>query len=130
MPNRPSGEGPLPPCSSQVHPHQPQVLISGSFLPLGLCICSSHFTLTHILWLFSHSAHSHPSTQRLPLQTGFSGLATLFEIAVTPHTPMTLSHHSVFPSIPCVKVLVTQSCPTHCDPNDYSPPGSSVHGIL
>ena len=29
-----------------------------------------------------------------------------------------------------VKVLVAQSCPTLCDPTDYSPPGSSVHGIL
>ena len=29
-----------------------------------------------------------------------------------------------------VKVLVTQSCPTLCNPMDYSPPGSSVHGIL
>ena len=27
-------------------------------------------------------------------------------------------------------VLITQSCPTLCDPMDYSPPGSSVHGIL
>ena len=27
-------------------------------------------------------------------------------------------------------VLVTQSYPTLCDPMDYSPPGSSVHGIL
>ena len=26
--------------------------------------------------------------------------------------------------------LVTQSCPTLCDPIDCSPPGSSVHGIL
>ena len=25
--------------------------------------------------------------------------------------------------------LVTQLCPTLCDPMDYSPPGSSVHGI-
>ena len=25
--------------------------------------------------------------------------------------------------------LVAQSCPTHCDPTDYSLPGSSVHGI-
>ena len=25
---------------------------------------------------------------------------------------------------------VTQSCPTLCDPMDYSPPGFSVHGIL
>ena len=29
-----------------------------------------------------------------------------------------------------VKVLVTQLCPSHCDPMDCSPPGSSVHGIL
>ena len=29
-----------------------------------------------------------------------------------------------------VKVLVAQSCPTVCDPIDYSLPGSSVHGIL
>ena len=27
-------------------------------------------------------------------------------------------------------VLITQSCPTLCDPMDYSLPGSSVHGIL
>ena len=29
-----------------------------------------------------------------------------------------------------VKVLVTQPCPTLCDPMDCSPSGSSVHGIL
>ena len=29
-----------------------------------------------------------------------------------------------------VKVEFTLSCPTLCDPMDYSPPGSSVHGIL
>ena len=29
-----------------------------------------------------------------------------------------------------VKVLVTQSCANLCDSMDYSPPGSSVHGIL
>ena len=29
-----------------------------------------------------------------------------------------------------MKVLVTQSCPSLCDPLDCSPPGSSVHGIL
>ena len=27
-------------------------------------------------------------------------------------------------------MLVTQSCPTLCDPMDCSPPGSSVRGIL
>ena len=29
-----------------------------------------------------------------------------------------------------LRALVTQSCPTLCDPVDCSPPGSSVHGIL
>ena len=29
-----------------------------------------------------------------------------------------------------VKVLVTQSCPTLCNPMDYSLPGFSVHGTL
>ena len=27
-------------------------------------------------------------------------------------------------------MLVAQSCPTLCNPMDYSPSGSSVHGIL
>ena len=29
-----------------------------------------------------------------------------------------------------VKLLVTQLCPTLCDPMDCSPPDSSAHGIL
>ena len=29
-----------------------------------------------------------------------------------------------------VLVLFAQSCPTLCDPMDYSPPGSSVHEIF
>ena len=29
-----------------------------------------------------------------------------------------------------MNVLVTQSCPTLCNPMDCSPPGSSVHRIL
>ena len=29
-----------------------------------------------------------------------------------------------------LKVLVTQLCPTVCDPMDYNPPVSSVHGIF
>ena len=34
------------------------------------------------------------------------------------------------PTIIDEKVLVAQSCLTRCDPMDYSPPDSSVHGIL
>ena len=29
-----------------------------------------------------------------------------------------------------VQAKLLQYCPTLCDPMDYSPPGSSVHGIL
>ena len=29
-----------------------------------------------------------------------------------------------------VRVLITQSCPTLCNPMDCNPPGSSVLGIL
>ena len=31
---------------------------------------------------------------------------------------------------PICEMLVTQSCPTPCDPMDWDLPGSSVHGIL
>ena len=30
----------------------------------------------------------------------------------------------------CVHAELLQLCPTLCDPMDYSPPGSYVHGIL
>ena len=44
------------------------------------------------------------------------------------------AHRLSFPEacgilVPSVCVLVTQPCPTLCDPMDCSPPGSSVHGI-
>ena len=34
------------------------------------------------------------------------------------------------PLCPAGGGLVTKSCPTLCNPMDYKPPGSSVHGIL
>ena len=37
---------------------------------------------------------------------------------------------SDFTSLHEVTVSVAQSCLTLCDPMGYSPPGSSVHGIL
>ena len=45
---------------------------------------------------------------------------------VFPHAGRKLGR-SPFTMLVC---LVTQSCPTLCDPIDGSPPGSSVHGIL
>ena len=37
---------------------------------------------------------------------------------------------SILQRLVVVALLVTQSCPTICDPMGCSPPGSSVHGIL
>ena len=43
-----------------------------------------------------------------------------------------LSHREVYTYINMAftVVLVAQSCPTPCNPMDYSPPGSSVHGVF
>ena len=43
--------------------------------------------------------------------------------------PLCADHNSQKPSdSQTMKVNVTQSCPTLCDPMDYNSPGSSVHG--
>ena len=41
-----------------------------------------------------------------------------------------LAPHALSHFILSCCVLVAQSCPTLFDPMDYSPPGSSIHGIL
>ena len=38
--------------------------------------------------------------------------------------------HRVFCDPVLFLVLVTKLCPTLCDPLDYTPPGSSLHGIF
>ena len=75
-----------------------------------------------------------------PLSTGFprqeywSGMpfpspGDLLNPGIEPRSPA-LQADSLPPGKPKVKALVTQSCPTLCDPMDCSPPGSSVHGIV
>ena len=44
------------------------------------------------------------------------------------HTDFIISCHNGFSN--SVHVLVTQSCPTLCNPMDCNPSGSSVHGVL
>ena len=40
----------------------------------------------------------------------------------------TTTNHTIQHS--CIHTKLLQSCPALCDPMDYSPPSSSVHGIL
>ena len=68
-----------------------------------------------------------PSVRQSPLSGPFPLLTTLiiiwwFAFMIFSNLPF------FFPSCMCAKSL--QSCPTLCDPMDYSPPGFSVHGIL
>ena len=70
------------------------------------------------------------------------GLGSLQQLCRSPGPTQTRSiksqewafhqHETSCPGFSCrkVKVLLTQSCPTLCDPKDCSPPGSSVCGIL
>ena len=70
------------------------------------------------------------------------GLGSLQQLCRSPGPTQTRSiksqewafhqHETSCPGFSCrkVKVLLTQSCPTLCDPKDCSPPGSSVFGIL
>ena len=58
---------------------------------------------------------------------------TLFQISLTSHAIYCLRIFQVRNTVcvcVCVCVSVAQLYPTHCDPMDCSPPGSSVHGIL
>ena len=99
-------------------------------------------------WSFSFSFSISPSNE-------YSGLISFridwFDLAVQRTLKRLLQHHSLKASIHwclaffmaqlshpymttgktiVVIVLVTQLCPTLCDPTDCSSPGSSVYGIL
>ena len=56
------------------------------------------------------------------------------KLCLTLVTPWTVAHQAPLPMgfsrQEYLKVKVTQLYPTLCDPMDYSPPGSSAHGIL
>ena len=57
-------------------------------------------------------------------------VATRGVLGTVPCLAASLASHPPDASVCLVACLVTQSCPTLCDPMDCSPPGSSVHWIL
>ena len=67
--------------------------------------------------------HSHPAVPPRPpsCTPGAGGRKTTF-----PRYPLQWGRLNAN----CVCVLVAQSCLTLCNPMEYSPPGSSVHGTL
>ena len=74
---------------------------------LKICLC--------VLW----ESHPDPHLLTIPLSQATSSEMSATSLVSYP-PPLTLSYLE----------LVSQSCPTLCDPMDCSPSGSSVHGIL
>ena len=58
----------------------------------------------------------------------FSSILNIHTYTCTPASDQLPGNWGALKSHLCV--LVTQLCPTLCDPTNCSPPGSSVHGIL
>ena len=65
-----------------------------------------------------------PSPQTTPLPPFLSPLQTFSKMSVCVYMYVCVTH------IICICAQSLQSCPTPTDPMYYSPPGSSVHGIL
>ena len=77
--------------------------------------------------------------QGKPKNTGVGSLSHLQRIFLTQESNWGLLHcrqilyqlrYQGSPSLEESESEVTQLCPTHCDPIDCCPPGSSVHGIF
>ena len=67
-------------------------------------------------------------------------LSDLGHCPLTPNCPILFTlicpskgerlHSAIILGSLCMRAKLLQLCPTICDPVDYSPPGSSVHGIF
>ena len=85
------------------------------------------FTQTHVHWVNDAIQPSHPlSSPSLPT-FNLSQHQAFFKWVRSSHQVTKASGNSSTYLCVC---LVTQSCLTLCDPMDYSPPGSSLHGLL
>ena len=83
---------------------------------------------TTVLYMDSMAWGSHCPIASLGASS-FTGWRCWLLVSVRPHAAVKWYHPSALPFPSCYCCLVTKSCPTLCNPMDYSPPGSSVHGI-
>ena len=107
----------------------PTSCITDSFLNTPQCLVQF---LAHLLCpgAVSGKAHNRKLVRCSHMPLGASTLVSISG-AISPFPCRLFKDRSRIPkSCMKVKVLVNQSCPTLGDPTDYSPPGSTVHGIL
>ena len=88
---------------------------------------STYKQIMKMRYIYLMEYYSAIKNEILPLVTTWMAseiacdLTTMWNLKSKPKTK--------FAKLVKVKLLVTQSCPSLCDPMDRSPPGSSVHGI-
>ena len=111
----------------------------GYYMCVCVCVCVCVCPVTQsCLTLQSHGLLSHQASLSMgfPRQEHWSELSfpTPGNLPNPGIEPMALVSPALagrfFTTAPPGKMLVTQSCPTLCDPMGCSPPSSSVHGIL
>ena len=97
----------------------------GTYQALKNICCSCTFKCYS---LFTACSKPRPSLQTASISSLKGPWLAPFLSRDTNHRPRLSSVQQPFP---CLRgCRVAQSCPSLCDPTDYSPPGSSVHGIL
>ena len=107
-------------CFWEVQQHSAQSLVHNLVLHSGTAILSLwcyDFAKLYLMWVFL-------SFTVLDTQCGFCR----YEMCIFGGWEVSLWSLGDFFLFACC-CLVTQMCPTLCDPIDCSPPGSSVHGI-
>ena len=76
-----------------------------------------------IIWIIDNS-----STETIEIRKSWNNILKVWKVKAVNWISYTQQKH---PSrMRWSEVSVTQLCPILCNPMDYSPPGSSVHGIL
>ena len=117
------------------------LIISSSATPFSFSIqsfpASGSLPMSQLFTSSGQTIGASASAPVLPMNIRgwFSLGSTWFNLLVIQGTfKSLLQHHSLKASIlrnvVKVKLLITQSCLTFCDPRDCNLPGSSVHGIL
>ena len=101
----------------------------------SMCVLQSCLFVT--LWTVAHQALLSVGFPRQQYQSG-SPFSPPRDLPDPGAEPASLALASIFsttelsgkPNVYVQRVTIAQSCLTLCKPMDYSPPGSSVHGIL
>ena len=112
------------PCLSDLCSHFAHDFVLYKFQVYGVIIKhldnSKMFTTTNLVTFLHNKVDLHPfqSLSHPPSLLITTNVCYIYKVQ-----ELNIDHRSM-----CTKPL--QSCPTFCDPMDYSPPSSSVHGLL